>query len=227
MTATLLAGDGIAAQIAGGSWTSGAATSGGGASPCSSIPGFPGPLSHLVQPLEDLLDMFTGEPAAVYQASREWEQTTGDVADVGARMKALAGQVDAQLQGATAEALEEVLRTLAQGANSVRAAAVPCSRSVAVFAMLARMAPRALPNVFPAAAIDVPATPKASLGMAASSEVDAEVRALAASRASFSIVVSSSLVWTIFASPAIGPPWSSCRSASSFGWVRSDHSREV
>jgi len=119
VTATLLAGDGIAAQIAGGSWTSGAATSGGGASPCSSIPGFPGPLSHLVQPLEDLLDMFTGEPAAVYQASREWEQTTGDVADVGARMKALAGQVDAQLQGATADAIEEVLRTLAQGANSV------------------------------------------------------------------------------------------------------------
>lgn len=115
---SLVVGDSIAAQIASQSWAAGAPTSGGG-SPCSSIPGFPGPLSALVRPLEEILDMFTGEPGAVYSASRAWEQTTGDVADVSTAMEVLADQVSSQLQGLAAAAMEESLRTISEGSNSV------------------------------------------------------------------------------------------------------------
>ena len=118
MTATLT-GDSIASQLASNAWAAGAPALGGGSSPCSSIPGFPGPLSHFVQPLEDLLDEFTGDPGALYQASSAWEETTGDVADIYANMRDLANRVGAQLSGKTADDLEKAIREISTNANSI------------------------------------------------------------------------------------------------------------
>ena len=117
MSAITAQADAAAARISSGTWAAGASTA-GAASAAGSAPSFPGPLAVFVRPLEELLDMFTGEPAAVYETSMSWEGITGDIADVYSAMTTLANTVKVQLRGATAEALETVLRTIAQGANS-------------------------------------------------------------------------------------------------------------
>ena len=111
--------DGIAARIDGGQWASGAPQRHAGADLCSSIPGFPGPLRPFVRPLEDMLELVTPDPAALYGASMAWEGTTGDIADAGETFRAVANAVDAQLSGLMAEATELVLRILAEAAHAV------------------------------------------------------------------------------------------------------------
>ena len=118
MAASLLEVDAVAARISSNSWAAGVPASGGGSSACSSIPGFSGPLAGFVKPLEELLDMFTGDPGAVYHVSASWEQSTGNIADINSRMTALANEVSGHLQGASAEALEAALRLIAEGAHS-------------------------------------------------------------------------------------------------------------
>lgn len=86
MTALLAEGDVIAAQISSNSWATGAPQ---GRSGCSVTPSFPGFLHPFVVPLEQLRDAFPGDPVAVYQASRTWEQETGDIADAGAQLAKL------------------------------------------------------------------------------------------------------------------------------------------
>lgn len=110
--------DGIADRIGGGQWAAGAPQRHAGSDLCSSIPGFPGPLKPFVRPLEELLELVTPDPGALYGASMAWEGETGDIADAGARFAAAANAVEAQLSGAGAEAVEAALRVLAVSSNA-------------------------------------------------------------------------------------------------------------
>jgi len=146
MTLLLAEADSAASKVAANAWAAGAPTGGGAATGGSFS--FPGPLQHFVNPLEDLLDMFTGDPGVVYQTSMAWEYTTGDIADVYTQMNKLASEAQAVLKGETAEALEAVMREIAQGANSIsnwtKAVAQALQLCVTIFETVRSMVTEAL-----------------------------------------------------------------------------------
>jgi len=118
VTATLAAADSAALRISTGAWSDGVSTR-AGSSQSGSSPSFPSPLAAFVRPLEDLLDMFTGNPGAVYRTSSEREGTTGDIADVNTMMTRLANEVMRELSGKAAQKLEAALRYIAECAHSI------------------------------------------------------------------------------------------------------------
>lgn len=116
MTA-LLEVDAVVREIESQSWAA-IATTQPALNPCSAVPHFPMPLKPFVRPLEQLMDEFMPQPGALYQASSDWEQATGDVADVGQDLKHLRAQLD-HLEGDLAYAVFATLDDLVDASHSV------------------------------------------------------------------------------------------------------------
>ncbi|PNW08397.1 hypothetical protein C1632_11135 [Microbacterium testaceum] len=76
-------------------------------------------IAQFVQPLEELLEQVTGDPAGLYHASHAWEVYAGDVQAVSQIFNDTLTQIQGQVQGITAAVVEGSLRVLSAATHSV------------------------------------------------------------------------------------------------------------
>lgn len=121
MSAIVLAdADAIASQIGSGSWAGGAPSLHGGAELRSTGPGLPDILAPFARPLDELLELYTGDPASAYHASVAWEHATGSVASARDQLTSACRSITADLSGLAAHAIVESLSTIAGYANVIQ-----------------------------------------------------------------------------------------------------------
>ncbi|WP_144785332.1 hypothetical protein [Microbacterium sp. BH-3-3-3] len=118
--AVLPAADSAAASLAAADWQSGLPVPGAGGDGCGSgLSGFASVIAQFVQPLEELLERVTGDPAGLYHASHTWEVYSGDVQAVSQTFTDALAQIQGHVQGTTAAVIEGSLRVLAAATHSI------------------------------------------------------------------------------------------------------------
>jgi len=118
--AVLPSADSAAASLASSDWLSGLPSPGAGGDGCGSgLAGLASAISSFVQPLEDLMERVTGDPAGLYHASHTWEVYAGDVQAVSQIYTDTLAHIQGYVQGATAAAVEGSLRVFAACTHSI------------------------------------------------------------------------------------------------------------
>ncbi|WP_261166943.1 hypothetical protein [Microbacterium sp. Marseille-Q6965] len=102
------------------SWADGLGTAPATANDCGGgLKGLAGELTVFIRPLEDLLELVTGDPAGLYQASHTWETYAGDAQSVSELLFRALEQLQDAARGATADALRATLWVLGSAAHSI------------------------------------------------------------------------------------------------------------
>ncbi|MDQ1128828.1 hypothetical protein [Microbacterium sp. SORGH_AS_0888] len=118
--AVLPEADSAAASLASSDWLSGLPAPGAGGDGCGNgLAGFASVIAQFVQPLEELLERVTGDPAGLYHASHTWEVYAGDVQAVSQIFTNTLAQIQGHVQGITAAVVEGSLRILAAATHSI------------------------------------------------------------------------------------------------------------
>ncbi len=119
-TAVLPEADAAAARLAAGDWQNSLPVGGAGGDGCGSgLGGFASSIARFVQPLEELLERVTGDPAGLYHASHTWEVYSGDMQRVSESYTDALRQIQGHIQGITATVVEGSLTVLAAGTHSI------------------------------------------------------------------------------------------------------------
>lgn len=114
------AADAAAAALGSSDWQSGLPAPGAGGDGCGSgLAGFASVIAQFVQPLEELLEQVTGDPAGLYHASHAWEVYAGDVQAVSQILNDTLAQIQGHVQGITAAVVEGSLRVLSAATHSI------------------------------------------------------------------------------------------------------------
>lgn len=118
--AVLPEADSAASALGSGSWSSQLPPAGAGGDDCGGgLSGFASEIMRFVQPLEQLLEQVTGDPAGLYQASHAWETYAGDVQSTSELYQRAVTQIGGQVQGLTAVVIEGALNVLSAATHSI------------------------------------------------------------------------------------------------------------
>ncbi|GAA3937891.1 hypothetical protein [Microbacterium soli] len=110
--------DSAAGQLGSGTWATAVPVADPAIDCGSALTGFAGAIIRFVQPLYELLESVTGDPAGLYQGSHTWETFSGEVQTASGIFEQALTQIE-HLTGLTAEAVRGALAVLVAATHSL------------------------------------------------------------------------------------------------------------